>query len=205
MGDAKESADLGSPRARAAPAPEAFVRIALGFYAALLAAAWGWRFAVDGVGPWRVGEGAAAWPLAARIAAGLALGAALVVGSRIWTAHSAAGRRLADELAAVVTGLTLPQTLVLAAASGLAEEAFFRGALQPRVGWIPASLLFGLAHFHPRPGLRAWSASAALAGLAFGLLFDHSGDLLAPALAHALINAVNLRWLANKAARPPTS
>jgi membrane protease YdiL (CAAX protease family) len=203
MGDAKDSADLGSPRTSAPPSPERFVRIALGFYAALFAAACAWRFGVDGIAPWRASAAVVPWPLSARIAAGLALGAALIAASRLWTARSTAGRRLADELAAVVAGLTARQALLLAAASGLAEEAFFRGALQPRVGWLPASLLFGLAHFHPRRDLRAWSASAVVAGLAFGQLFEHSGDLLAPALAHAVVNAVNLHWLANPRPTPP--
>jgi membrane protease YdiL (CAAX protease family) len=135
------------------------------------------------------------------VLAGLGTGAALVVASRVWTARSAAGRALAAELGALVAGLTTRQALWLAALSGLAEEAFFRGALQPRVGWLAASLAFGLAHFHPRRELRVWSLSAALAGLAFGALFQASGDLLAPALAHATVNALNLRWLARSGTR----
>ena len=119
----------------------------------------------------------------------------------VWTARTATGSRLAAELGAIVAGLTSGQALGLAAISGLAEEAFFRGALQPRVGWLAASLLFGLAHFHPRRELRAWSLSAALAGLGFGALFAASGDLVAPALAHALLNGLNLRWLARLEAR----
>jgi membrane protease YdiL (CAAX protease family) len=34
-----------------------------------------------------------------------------------------------------------------------------------------------------------------LAGLGFGLLFDATGNLVAPIAAHALLNAVNLSWL----------
>jgi membrane protease YdiL (CAAX protease family) len=96
------------------------------------------------------------------------------------------------ELAALVRGLTPAAALLLAAVSGLAEEALFRGALQPALGWLAASALFGLAHFLPRPGLRSWSLAAALAGLGLGKLFAWSGDLVAPVLAHALLNAVNL-------------
>lgn len=198
MEDAKETAGL-EPRGAARPLAGArLVTLALALYGALFTAAAAWRLWVDGLWPVRVGDSAPPWPLAGRIAAGLALGALMVGVSRVWTAHSSAGRRLADELGALVAGLTTGQVLLLAVLSGVAEEAFFRGALQPRVGWVAASLLFGLAHFHPRRELRVWSLSAALGGLAFGALFDASGDLLAPALAHALLNAVNLRWLSRR-------
>ncbi|MFI5320345.1 MAG: type II CAAX prenyl endopeptidase Rce1 family protein [Myxococcota bacterium] len=199
MADAKESAAL-SPQAAArfGPLPR-LLPLALAFYGALLGAAVAWRSLVDGVGPWTAGALSPPWPLGARIGAGVALGAALIGTSRVWTSRSEAGRRLAAELGRLVGGLSTPRVCLLAAASGLAEEAFFRGALQPRVGWLAASLLFGLAHFHPSRELRLWSLTAALAGLALGALFQASGDLLAPALTHALLNAVNLRWLARRA------
>lgn len=199
MADAKETAHLARGGA-ARPHPR-LVPIALAFYGVLGGIAIVWRVAVDGVAPWLADPAAALWPLGARLGTGLALGLALVVASRVWTALSESGRRLAAELAAIVGPLTLSQAVLLAVASGLAEEAFFRGALQPRVGWLLASLLFGLAHFHPRRELRVWSLSAAAAGLALGALFQASGDLLAPALAHALVNGVNLRWLSREAAR----
>jgi membrane protease YdiL (CAAX protease family) len=195
MSDAKESEGLG-PRATAGlPPVRHLVPLALGFYGLVLAAAVVWRFWADGAWPWASAVGRAPWPLPARLLAGLGYGVALVVGSRIWTAHSAAGQRLSQELAAAVGPIGAPAALLLAAVSGVAEEAFFRGALQPRVGWPLATLLFGLAHFHPRRELRVWSLSAGLAGLGFAALFELSGDLLAPALAHATVNAVNLRWL----------
>lgn len=198
MADAKETAGLQPRDTGRPPAAARLVPLALAFYAALFAAAVAWRVVADGVWPWRVGSTAPPWPLAGRVAAGLAFGSGLIAASRLWTERSSAGQRLAQELASVVAGLTTTQAVVLAALSGLAEEAFFRGALQPRIGWLAASLAFGLAHFHPRRELRAWSLSAAIAGLGFGALFAASGDLIAPALAHALLNAVNLRWLARQ-------
>jgi membrane protease YdiL (CAAX protease family) len=199
MPDAKDSAGLHPRPAGESPARLPLVPLALAFYGVLLAAAVGWRMWADGVGPWRADQAAPLWPLPARLAAGPGTGALLVAASRLWTAHSTAGRRLSDELAAALGPIATWQGLVLAGASGLAEEAFFRGALQPRVGWPLATLAFGLAHFHPRPSLRLWSASALIAGLAFAALFAWSGDLVAPVLAHATVNAVNLRWLAERA------
>lgn len=198
MVDAKETAALEAPGAGPGASPLRLVRIAIAFYGALLAVAIAWRLSQDGAWPWRAADAAPAWPLPLRIAAGLVFGLALLVASRIWTHRCAAGRALARELAALVAGVSTAQALALAALSGVAEEAFFRGALQPRVGWLAASALFGLAHFHPRRELRTWSLSAGIAGLGFGALFAASGDLLAPVLAHALLNAVNLRWLGSE-------
>jgi membrane protease YdiL (CAAX protease family) len=195
MEDAKETAGLRDESKVAPALAQRLVAIAALLYAALLIAAIGWRWLADGELPWRA-PAAAPWQTWQRVAAGFAFGIALVAVSRVWTERSRAGRELAAELASLVRGLSVGQALLLAAISGLAEEAFFRGALQPRVGWLLASLLFGLAHFHPRRELRVWSASAVVAGLGFGALFEASGDLLAPALAHAVVNAVNLRWLA---------
>ena len=202
MSDAKESAGL-RPRSTAGlrPGPR-LVPLALAFYGLVLAAAVGWRQWSDGAWPWAPASGAPPWPLPARLLAGIGYGAALVVAARVWTARSDAGRRLSEELAAAIGPIGTPAALLLAALSGLAEEAFFRGALQPRVGWLAATVLFGLAHFHPRKELRVWSLSAGLAGLGFAALFELSGDLVAPALAHATVNAVNLRWLARTQRAP---
>ena len=194
MPDAKDSAGLRPQGAVAAR----LVPLALIFYGLLLAAAAAWRQWVDGAWPWRASPAGETWPLAARLAAGLAYGGALVLASRVWTARSRAGRRLSEELAAAIGPIGATAAVLLAAVSGLAEEAFFRGALQPRVGWPLATLLFGLAHFHPRKELRVWSLSAGVAGLGFAALFEASGDLLASVVAHATVNGINLHWLAQR-------
>jgi hypothetical protein len=132
------------------------------------------------------------------VAAGL-LGALVLIGvSRFWTERSRAGQQLAAELGRLVGRLSPGRAWLLALASGLGEEALFRGALQPQIGLVAATLVFGAVHYVPRPGLRAWALFALAAGLGFGLLFELCGDLLAPALAHALVNGVNLRWLAQR-------
>jgi len=133
-----------------------------------------------------------------RAASGLAVGAALVAASRVVTARTAAGRTLAAELGRLLGPLGTARAWTLALVSGLAEEAFFRGALQPRVGLVAATLLFGAAHFVPTPQLRSWALFALVAGAGFGALFAATGDLLAPLLAHVLVNGLNLRWLAQR-------
>jgi membrane protease YdiL (CAAX protease family) len=56
--------------------------------------------------------------------------------------------------------------------------------------------VFGLAHFAPRRDLLPWTGFAVAAGFGLGALFEATGNLVAPIVAHASINLVNLRLLA---------
>jgi hypothetical protein len=166
-------------------------------------AAVAWRLLIDGESPFLARPGAevpGGSLLLWHALLGLLAGGGMIALSRLWARRTRAGRALAERLAGILGPLSGKSVLVLALASGVAEEAFFRGALQPRVGLLTASLLFGLAHLVPRRELAPWAAGAALAGLFLGALFEHTGNLLAPTLAHVLVNGVNLRWLARAAA-----
>ena len=126
----------------------------------------------------------------------------MIAASEVLTARTRFGAALARELAEALGPLTLFECMALAVLSGFAEEAFFRGALQPRLGWLAASLAFGLAHYAPRRSLLPWTGFALLAGLLLGALFAATGNLVAPIAAHIAINAVNLRRL-TRALRVP--
>jgi len=52
--------------------------------------------------------------------------------------------------------------------------------------------LFGLAHIGPDRRYLVWTAWAVLAGFVFGVLYEVSGGLLAPVLAHCAHNATTL-------------
>jgi membrane protease YdiL (CAAX protease family) len=106
-----------------------------------------------------------------------------------------AARGLEELLGELLGGITAPQAIALAVLSGFAEELFFRGAVQGAVGWLAASLLFALLHSGPGRELRLWTLFALCAGLLFGALMLWRGNLLAPALAHFVVNAVNLHRL----------
>ena len=125
----------------------------------------------------------------------LAQGATVIAVSQVLTSRTRWGAALAAELARALGPLTLFECAALAALSGFGEEVFFRGALQPRLGWLGASVLFGLAHVAPRRALWPWTGFAFAAGLLLGALFAATGNLVAPIAAHAAINAVNLRLL----------
>jgi len=184
-----------SPAARLEP--RALVRAALRFYGVLLVAAWLWRSA------WLGEPLLYASPEAAR--AGLALGRDAVVGllaagvviglSHQLTEHTRGGRALARGLAALLGPLEMRHVVVLALVSGVAEEAFFRGALQPRVGLFWASVIFGVVHFIPRPEFRLWTLFSLLAGFLLGFLFEATGNLVAPVVTHVVVNGVNLALL----------
>jgi uncharacterized protein len=102
-------------------------------------------------------------------------------------------RELADELAPrLVDGADRGSLLLVSVFSGVGEEAFFRGALQQEFGLVVASLLFGLVHVGPDRRYLFWTGWAVLAGFLFGALYDATGGLLAPVLAHAAHNAATL-------------
>lgn len=102
-------------------------------------------------------------------------------------------RRLADELAPGLVDRADRSGLVLVAVfSGVGEETFFRGAVQQEFGILIASVAFGLAHVGPDRRYLLWTAWAILAGVVFGLLFEATGGLLAPVVAHSAHNAATL-------------
>ncbi|TPW09106.1 MAG: hypothetical protein FD129_2309, partial [bacterium] len=115
--------------------------------------------------------------------------------SRLLTRWFVWGEQLEEGFREILGPVDVSTALRLAAISGLAEEALFRGALQPELGLFWASLLFGLVHFPAEPRLRPWTIFAFVVGAGLGVLYDTTGGLLAPVLAHFLINAVNLAWL----------
>ena len=61
-----------------------------------------------------------------------------------------------------------------------------------------ASLVFGLAHFAPNRELLPWTGFAIVAGLLFGVLFWWTGNLIAPVVAHVVVNGINLPLLVNR-------
>ncbi len=195
--DAGEPPGGGGAVGEGAVPPRRLVSLALAFYAVMLALALGLRALLAGGCLLFADAAAAARGIAWRDDAALGglAGAVVILASRWLTRRTRAGAALARSLARALGPLGPAQCLALALASGVGEEALFRGALQPTLGWIGASLLFALAHFVPRRELVAWSAFALAGGLLLGGLFDRTGNLLAPVVAHVLVNAVNLRLL----------
>lgn len=128
---------------------------------------------------------------------GLGLGAGLLL-LAVWNLgvrRLTSARELESRLGDVLGRLSTDQAIALALLSGVAEELFFRGAVQGSWGWGWATLLFGLLHSGPGRIFRLWTVFALVAGALFGGLMVWRGNLLAPVVAHFLVNAVNLRHL----------
>jgi hypothetical protein len=172
------------------------VQLALLFYGALFAVALAWSI-------WSGRSILYATPAAAEdgvsllldVGLGLAVAAATIALSRKITECTRWGDAMSRALAELLGRRSLRDCIVLAVSSGVAEEAFFRGALQPALGWLLASLIFGLVHLAPKRELLPWTGFALCAGLVLGALFEITGNLVAPVVAHVGINAVNLRRL----------
>lgn len=105
-------------------------------------------------------------------------------------------KRLERQLARLLGPLETGEVVGLAVLSGFAEELFFRGAVQGAWGWFPATVLFALLHTGPGRSYRVWTAFAAVAGLVLAGLMVWRQNLLAPVVAHALVNGINLGKLA---------
>ena len=102
-------------------------------------------------------------------------------------------RVISDELAPLlVDGARARDLILVAVISGVGEEALFRGALQPILGILVTSLLFGALHVGPDRRYLIWTVWAVGAGFLFGALYEWTGGLLAPATAHVLHNAATL-------------
>lgn len=99
-------------------------------------------------------------------------------------------RQLEAELSRILVPLRPWEIGIVSLLSGIAEELFFRGALQPVVGLIPASLLFGLAHFVPRSPFWPWALQAVFAGFLLGSLYQLTHLLYPVMVAHSVTNFV---------------
>lgn len=133
------------------------------------------------------------------LGAGVAIGGALL--ALWWTLRRfvAAARALEDELGLLLAPLTVAEAASLALISAVAEELFFRGALQGAVGYLPAAVLFALLHAGPGKGFRIWSLFALAGGLALGAVVALRGPLGGAIVAHLMVNSVNLVRLARRA------
>jgi membrane protease YdiL (CAAX protease family) len=75
-------------------------------------------------------------------------------------------------------------------------EGLVGPGLAAALGILVTVVVFGVLHPPRFPELRPWTAFAVGVGLMFGVLAYASGSLLAPVLAHFVINWLNLRRLA---------
>jgi membrane protease YdiL (CAAX protease family) len=180
-----------------------------GVYATLALAGFGWA-AFRGR-PWLFAHPrpwlalAGPWDVLASLAAGVALAALTLVATRVLVARSRFGRELHLAFRELLGGLDGVAIAALALASGVGEEVFFRGALQPSLGLLPTSLLFGLLHIGPDRRFWAWTPWALVMGLLLGVMYEATGSLLGCVVAHVAINYENLQFIRSHDPRAPSS
>lgn len=163
-------------------------------YGGLTLAAFVWRAAKGDPNVFSYPQANGHFSLTAPLA-GLAGGLVIVWLSRLLVVRVNWARRLHRDFRAVLGPLEQREILLLAFASSVGEECFFRGAMLPDLGLIASSGIFALLHVGPGWRYLPWTASAFVVGLAMGAAFVIFGNLAAPIVAHFTINYLNLRYI----------
>jgi len=179
--------------------PDRRIALSLSFYGLLAIGAllWGWgQGDIDlyhHPAPWL----GLAFPVStgSALASGVAVALVVIVLTRVLVRRAEWAKRLHGEFRALLGPLSGPEIAVFALTSGVAEEMLFRGAMQPAFGLWLSGLVFGLVHVGPRRSFLPWTIWATLMGWVFGALYAATGELLAPVVAHFLINYENLHFI----------
>jgi len=129
------------------------------------------------------------------LAAGIGAGLGIVMLSRLAVRRMEWARALHRDLRSLLHPLTDLEIVVLAGASSVGEELFFRGALMPALGIWASSAIFALLHIGPKARYLPWTAASLVVGVLFSALFLWSGDLTGAIAAHFTVNFLNLRHL----------
>jgi len=168
-------------------------------YGSLAVAAMVWGFLRDNPDIYHHPDGLLHLPLEFGVPvgalAGIAFGMLAARLTRFSVKRYTWARLLHIEFRSLLGRLSDSDVIGYAAASAVAEELFFRGALQPAVGLVASSLIFGLLHFGPTRRFIPWTFQALVIGFAFGGLFRLMGELSAPIAAHFTINYLNLHFI----------
>lgn len=136
-------------------------------------------------------------PLIVSLGLGLALALTTTASTRWLVGWASWARTLRAQMRPFLAGASPLELALLALLSGVAEELFFRGALQPWVGLTASSLAFGLLHIGPTRAFLPWTLWAVVMGFLFGAITLVTGQLAGAIVAHVAINAVNLRLVAD--------
>lgn len=124
---------------------------------------------------------------------------------KVWAEFDRIVERLEPALAPMLPSLNGWGMVVLALAAGIGEEILFRGALQPLIGLLAASLVFGALHALTL----GFFVFATVFGLYLGWLYEFSQGLSVPILTHAIYDVFALyllrRVYAARRSRSPVS
>lgn len=137
--------------------------------------------------------------VAKSLALGLALSFGVIAATRFVGSRFAWARELSSKLTPFARTLSEKQVVWVAILSSVGEELLFRGLFAPYAGILASSLVFGMLHQVQGRARIPWLVSATIMGAAFAGIYQLTGSLVGPIVAHATINAANLRYLKNRA------
>lgn len=176
----------GEPRAAPRPiAPGTLTRYALLLGAAMIAAAWLWSLAFQGHG-----LGAQFprhdWP--ADLLTGALAGGAFSLAALALLGRVPSLKRIQRLLTTWLDmhALRAYHAILFGLLAGIPEEILFRGALQPELGLLITSVVFGALHAITP----AYFVYATVAGLLLGVMAAATGGLWAPVAAHTVIDVI---------------
>ncbi|MBX3268929.1 MAG: CPBP family intramembrane metalloprotease [Sandaracinaceae bacterium] len=134
---------------------------------------------------------------------GALLAGLTVLFTRAITDRFAWARALHQSFRELLGGVGGGAVVVLALASGIGEELFFRAGMQPALGWVITSILFGIVHVGPDRRFLPWTVWAIAMGFLLGALYQSTGSIVGPIVAHVAINAINLAHIVKHDPRGP--
>jgi uncharacterized protein len=126
---------------------------------------------------------------------GACVGAITVLATKALVMRFGFASRLHSELRPLAMSLSTQMVVVLATTSALGEELFFRGLLLSWIGLVPQAIVFGLLHQTGGSSRWVWIIWATIGGLLLGSMYQLTGSVVGPVIAHALINGLNLQFL----------
>jgi membrane protease YdiL (CAAX protease family) len=126
---------------------------------------------------------------------GLCVGTIAVLATKALVLRFGFAARLHSELRPLALELSAQMVVVLATSSAFGEELLFRGLLLPEMGLVAQALLFGVLHQTGGSSRWVWMIWATLMGFVLGAMYQLSGSLVGPVIAHAIINGLNLQFL----------
>jgi membrane protease YdiL (CAAX protease family) len=120
----------------------------------------------------------------------LAIVSAAILGYFIGSGGMAAEKPEIPEFMRWLANLPVLYKLSVVAAAMTVEEAFFRAFLQTRLGWIPSTLLFAIAH--ASYGMPTLVVGVFVISLVIGKSLEDTGRLLPCIVAHGVFDAIQL-------------
>lgn len=171
------------------PFPRLHPRILVGygsvFAVGMISVAWVWAIVIRGR-PLSEWFPAAGW--AADLLIGIIAGSAFAVTAALITTQIPALKRLERMLLRMLDmrALRWHHAVILGLLAGIPEEILFRGTVQPALGLIPSSVLFGALH----AATPAYFVYATVAGLLLGGLTIWRDGLWSAIAAHTVVDII---------------